>query len=234
MAKKKSFAILGANRFGLAVAQALDEKKQSVKVFDINEERLNLYVSEFESVDAIIMDTTNKLALERNGIIQFDYVIVSFGSSMETSILTILNLVDLGVENIIVNARDYNHKRILMALGIDEDYIVIPDEITGKLIATKSLFDIEGQVQSTDGDYSFTNIIVNDPKVIGVSIGEAGLYSNREFTIVQIKRSGKVVIPDEYTILKKDDLLVIFAKNNIIKDLTLKIRGEEEEHKGHL
>ncbi|WP_237243941.1 potassium channel family protein [Spiroplasma clarkii] len=185
-------------------------------------------MSEYESIDGIIMDTTNKVALEKNGIIQYDYVIVCFGSNMEASILTILNLIDLGVDNIIVNARDFNHKRILMALGIEEDSIVIPDEITGKLIATKSLFDIEGQVQSTDGDYSFTNIIVNDAKVIGRSISESGLTSNRDFTIVQIKRSGKVVIPDEYTILKKDDLLVIFAKNNIIRDLTIKIRGEEE------
>ncbi|AHI52473.1 potassium channel family protein [Spiroplasma culicicola] len=229
MAKKKSFAIIGANHFGLSVAQTLDEKKQHIKIFDINEEKLNLYVSEFESVEAIVLDTTNKNALERNGISQFDCVIVCFGSSMEASILTVLNLIDLGVENITVNARDKHHKRILLALGIEEDKVIIPDVMTGKLVATKSLFDIEGDVQSTDGEYSFTSIQVLDENVIDKTISENGLSTNKDFNIVQIKRNGKVVIPDEYTTLKEEDILIVFAKNTMINDLVIKIRGEIEE-----
>ncbi|QGS51573.1 potassium channel family protein [Spiroplasma tabanidicola] len=229
MAKKKSFAIIGASFFGLSVAQTLDEKKQYIKIFDINEEKLNLYAADFESAEAIVLDTTNKSALERNGIAQFDCVIVSLRSSMEASIITVLNLIDLGVENIIVNARDRHHKRILLALGIEEDKIIIPDVLTGKLIATKSLFDIDGDVQSTDGEYSFTNIIVKDEQIIDKTINEAGLSTNKDFNIVQIKRNGKIVIPDEYTALKEDDLLVVFAKNNIINNLIEKIRGADLE-----
>ncbi|AOG60078.1 potassium uptake protein KtrA [Spiroplasma helicoides] len=229
MAKKKSFAIIGSNFFGLSVAQTLDEKKQHIKMFDINEEKLNLYVSEFDSVEVVVLDSTNKSALERNGISQFDCVIVSLGSNMESSILTVLNLIDLGVENIIVNARDRRHKRILLALGISEDKVIIPDVLAGKLIATKTLFDIDGDVQSTDGEYSFTNIVVKEEQVIDKTISESGLTTNKDFNIVQIKRNGKIVIPDEYTALKEDDVLVVFAKNNMINDLILKIRGELEE-----
>ncbi|AUB31177.1 potassium channel family protein [Spiroplasma floricola] len=228
MARKKSFAIFGANYFGLSVAQTLDEKKQLIKIFDYDEEKLNLHINEFESVEGIVLDATNKNALEKNGIAQYDGVIVCFGGNMESSILTVLNLLDLGVENIIVKARDERHKRILLALGLEEDKVIIPDVITGKMVATKSLFDIESEVQSIDNEYVFTSITVKEEEVIDKSIFDAGLSSNKDFNIIQIKRNGKTLLPDEYTILKEGDILGVYAKNNIVNDLVLKIRGEQE------
>ncbi|AGR41824.1 potassium channel family protein [Spiroplasma diminutum] len=228
MARKKSFAIFGANYFGLSVAQTLDEKKQLIKIFDYDEERLNLHINQFESVEGIVLDATNKNALEKNGISQYDGVIVCFGGNMESSILTVLNLIDLGVENIIVKARDERHKRILLALGLEEDKVIIPDVITGKMVATKSLFDIESEVQSIDNEYVFTSITVYEEDIIDKSIFDAGLISNKDFNIIQIKRNGKTILPDEYTILKEGDILGVYAKNNVVNDLVLKIRGEQE------
>ncbi|AUM62369.1 potassium channel family protein [Spiroplasma monobiae] len=228
MARKKSFAIFGANYFGLSVAQTLDEKKQLIKIFDYDEEKLNLHINQFESVEGVVLDATNKNALEKNGINQYDGVIVCFGGNMESSVLTVLNLLDLGVENIIVKARDERHKRILLALGLDEDKVIIPDVITGKMVATKSLFDIESEVQSIDNEYVFTSIIVNEEEVIDKSIFDAGLTSNKDFNIIQIKRNGKTILPDEYTVLKEGDILGVYAKNNIVNDLVLKIRGDQE------
>ncbi|WP_342275495.1 TrkA family potassium uptake protein [Spiroplasma endosymbiont of Cantharis lateralis] len=228
MARKKSFAIFGANYFGLSVAQTLDERKQLIKIFDYDEERLNLYINQFESVEGVVLDATNKNALEKNGISQYDGVIVCFGGNMESSILTVLNLIDLGVENIIVKARDERHKRILLALGLEEDKVIIPDVITGKMVATKSLFDIESEVQSIDNEYVFTSITVYEEEIIDKSIFDAGLVSNKDFNIIQIKRNGKTILPDEYTILKEGDILGVYAKNNVVNDLVLKIRGEQE------
>ncbi|AKX33777.1 potassium uptake protein KtrA [Spiroplasma litorale] len=227
MARKKSFAILGANYFGLSVAQALDEKKQLIKIFDYNEEKLNKHINEFDSVEGVILDTTNKMALEKNGIVQFDGIIVCFGSNMESSILTVLNLIDLEVENIIVRARDEKHKRILIALGLDEDMVVIPDVMSARMVATKTLFDIESEVQSTDGEFVFTSIEVTNQEVINKKIFDVGLNPNKDFNIVQIKRNGKIVIPDEYTALKENDIVVVFARNNVVNDLALKIKGGE-------
>ncbi|WP_342258629.1 TrkA family potassium uptake protein [Spiroplasma endosymbiont of Dioctria linearis] len=228
MARKKSFAIFGANYFGLSVAQTLDERKQLIKIFDYDEERLNLHINQFESVEGVVLDATNKNALEKNGISQYDGVIVCFGGNMESSILTVLNLIDLGVENIIVKARDERHKRILLALGLEEDKVIIPDVITGKMVATKSLFDIESEVQSIDNEYVFTSITVHEEEIIDKSIFDAGLVSNKDFNIIQIKRNGKTILPDEYTILKEGDILGVYAKNNVVNDLVLKIRGEQE------
>ncbi|ASP27885.1 potassium uptake protein KtrA [Spiroplasma corruscae] len=228
MARRKSFAILGANYFGLSVAQALDEKKQLIKIFDYNEENMNKHINEFDSVEGVILDSTNKIALEKNGIVQFDGVVVCYGSNMESSILTVLNLIDLGVNNIIVRARDEKHKRILIALGLEEDMVIIPDVMSARMVATKTLFDIESEVQSTDGDFVFTSIEVTNKEIINKKIFDVGLNPNKDYNIVQIKRNGKIVIPDEYTVLKENDNIIIFARNHVVNDLVLKIRGDEE------
>lgn len=228
MARKKSFAIIGANSFGLSIAKTLDDKKQLVTIFDINEEKLNLNLSDLDSIEGIVIDSTNKSILEKNSVSQFDGVIVCFGTNMEASIVTVLNLLDLNVENIIAKARDERHKRILKAIGLDEQQIIIPDVITGQMVATKSLFDIESEVQSADGEFISTKITVLEQSIINKTIGECNLSPNKDFNIIQVRRSGKVVLPDNYTILKENDILTIYAKSTVVNDLVLKISGTRD------
>ncbi|AXK50805.1 potassium channel family protein [Spiroplasma alleghenense] len=227
MARKKSFAVIGANNFGIAVAKTLEDKKQSVVVFDFDEHRLNSHLAAMPGVVGIVLDATNKTSMEKAGIKQFDGIIVAFGSNMEVSIITVLNLLDLGIENIMAKAKDLRHKRILLALGLDENQVIIPDIISGKMVATRSMFDIDIDVQSVDDDFISTTMIVSDPGVIDKSIQESRLTANKEWNIIQIKRNGKVILPDEKTILKKDDQIVLFAKITAINDLILKIQGDE-------
>jgi len=61
MAKKKTFAIIGASNFSHSVVETLVNKRQQVTVFDSDEDRLALFLSNFDSiVDGIILDSTNK------------------------------------------------------------------------------------------------------------------------------------------------------------------------------
>ncbi|QHX36122.1 potassium uptake protein KtrA [Spiroplasma sp. TIUS-1] len=223
--KKKTFAIIGANNLGISIARELDKKKQLVNLFDINEDKLNLYMDEFEFVEGIIADCTIKRTLEKNGVGQFDSVIVCMGSNINSSLTVTLNLIDLGIDNFLVQTNDDKHKRMLLALGLKETQIIIPNEISGKLIATKSLFDIDVDVQSIDDEYIFVKLDLLEETNFDKTIQDNNLAANKEFTIVQIRRDGKIIIPDEYTMLKEKDLLYIFAKNTIINDLVLKICG---------
>ncbi|WP_338983231.1 TrkA family potassium uptake protein [Spiroplasma endosymbiont of Othius punctulatus] len=223
--KKKTFAIIGANNLGISIARELDKKKQLVNLFDINEEKLNLYIDEFEFVQGIIADCTIKRTLEKNGVDQFDSVIVCIGSNINSSLTIVLNLIDLGITNFLVQTTDDKHKRMLLALGLKETQIIIPNEISGKLIATKSLFDIDVDVQSIDDEYIFVKLDLLEELNFDKTIQDNNLASNKEFTIVQIRRDGKIILPDEYTVLKEKDVLYIFSKNTIINDLVLKICG---------
>ncbi|KAF5275449.1 hypothetical protein FQR65_LT16667 [Abscondita terminalis] len=214
MARKKSFAIIGANSFGLSIVKTLTDKRQMVTLFDYDEEKLNLHLGEFENLDQIILDSTNKVALEKNGISQYDGVIVCFGNNMEASIVTVLNLLDLNVENIIAKARDERHKRILKAIGLDEQQVMIPDVITGQMVAMKSLFDIDSEIQSADGEYISTKVTVLEPSILNQTIGDVDLSPNKDFNIMQIRQN---------------DILTIYAKSTVVNDLILKINGVGKE-----
>ncbi|PPE04152.1 potassium channel family protein [Williamsoniiplasma lucivorax] len=231
MIKKKSFAIIGASNFGISVLTTLTNKKQQVTIFDNDPEKLEKAIFGFDDVDTIILDSTNKNSLAKQGISQFDGVVVATGSNIESSLMTVLNLVDLKVKKIFVKARDEKHKRILMALGLNENQIITPDIIAGKIVATRATFDIDAdiEVQSIDDEYISTSLFIKSYEIIGKTLQEAGLSASKDFIIIQIKRKGKILIPDDYTVLKLDDIVVILSKPGVINELALKIQGEMQE-----
>jgi frataxin-like iron-binding protein CyaY len=118
MARRKSFAVIGVNNIGIYTTKSLLEKNQSVTLYDNDSEKLNKIIDdELNGAEGVIIDSTNKQALENNGLTQFDGVIVCFENSLETSVVTTLNLIELEIENIIVIAKNERHKKILLAIG---------------------------------------------------------------------------------------------------------------------
>ncbi|ATZ17771.1 potassium channel family protein [Mesoplasma melaleucae] len=234
MAKKKSIAIIGVSNFSLSVIKTLVDKKQQVTVFDYDEDKLNLQLSEFEyGVDVVVLDSTNKMALAKNGINAYDVVIVGVGTNIEAGLMTVLNLTDLECENIIVRARDEKHKRILTALGLSENQIILPDGLAGNIVAARSMFniDLHVDVQSIDEDFVSTTLNVTNHNIFNKTILAAGLSTTKDFNIIQIRRKGKVLLPDDYTELKENDDVVVFAKTTIINELAEKIQGGAKDKK---
>lgn len=234
MAKRKSIAVIGVSNFSLSVIKTLVEKKQHVTVFDYDEDKLNLHLSEFDyGVDTTILDSTSKTALARNGIVAFDVIIVGIGANIESGLMTVLNLVDLGCDNIIVKARDEKHKRILTALGLNENQVIIPDNIAGNIVAARAMFNIgfDVEVNSVDQDFISTSLILTNSDIFNKTIAESGLSSTKDFNIIQLRRKNKILIPDDYTELKEDDEIVVFAKTNIINELAEKIQGQAKDSK---
>ncbi|WP_338969938.1 TrkA family potassium uptake protein [Spiroplasma endosymbiont of Labia minor] len=229
MARKKSFAVIGANNFGMAVVRSLIEKKQNVVLFDQSEVKLNTQLGEFEEVDGIVLDSTSKGALEKAGITQFDGIVVSFGTSLEVSITTVLNLIDLDPNlNIIAKARDVRHKRILKAVGLDDGQVIIPDTISGKIISTRVLYDIDVDIQSAGEDFVSTKLVVREPELFGKTINEADLTANKDWSIISIVRKHKVILAENDSILQEGDKLFLFVRTSLVNELILKIQGNTE------
>ena len=96
---KQQYAVIGLGRFGISVARRLHEAGQEVLGIDVNEERVEdaeLYVTH-----AVVADSTDEKALTSIGIRNFDCVIVAIGNDMQSSILTVMILKDLGVKKVI-------------------------------------------------------------------------------------------------------------------------------------
>ena len=92
----KQYAVIGLGRFGVSVARKLYEAGHEVLGIDINEERVE--DAEQYVTHAVVADTTEEKALNSIGIRNFDCVIVAIGIDMQSSILTVSLLKELGIK----------------------------------------------------------------------------------------------------------------------------------------
>lgn len=211
------YCIIGIGRFGNSVASELQKNGHDVLVIDKDEQVLRSIANEVAYT--MILDATDENALLEASINHFDTVVVGMGEShMNNSILTCMNLQNIGVKNIIAKANGHQHEKVLKKLGVNS--VVRPETDMGKRIAHKisnnALLDyielsdnvrIEGyNVKGCFSKYSNRSIIdINLRKKFGINI-------------VSIKRDDELIIPESNTIILEHDLLIIVGTNeNLIK-----------------
>jgi trk system potassium uptake protein len=137
----KSFLIIGAGRFGAAVAETLYQAGQDVVVVDIDEhavERVMTHVTQ-----ALIADGTEERALRDLGVANFDAVVVAIGDHLEASVLATAAAKDAGARRVVAKAPTSLAERILRRVGADQ--VVRPERDMGVRLAqhlvTPSLVD---------------------------------------------------------------------------------------------
>lgn len=99
------FGIIGMGRFGSALAKTLLEAGKDVLVIDNNESNMKQIRNLTEN--AFILEEFDKDSLEETGIQNCETVIVCISSKIEASILTTLNLINMGVPKVIAKAGSF-------------------------------------------------------------------------------------------------------------------------------
>ena len=113
--KKKTYAVIGLGRFGMPLATKLAQSGAEVIGIDMDEERVRAFrdFSEY----AFVAKNLTKEVLEDIGIQDCDLAVVCIGSRVETSILVTLNILNLGVPNVIAKASSAEQGEVLKRLG---------------------------------------------------------------------------------------------------------------------
>ena len=93
------FAIIGLGRFGLALARKLADAGEEVMVIDSDENKLRQVRSHVK--DAFRLGKLTKEALEDTGIGACGTAVVCIGERIDVSLLTTLNVLNLGVSRVI-------------------------------------------------------------------------------------------------------------------------------------
>ena len=107
----KSYGIIGLGRFGSALAVELAKSGAEPLVIDGNEEKVREMREYTEN--AFVVSSFDKKTLSETGIQNCDVVVVCIGEKMDTSILTTLNVVSLGVPTVISKAASAEQGEIL-------------------------------------------------------------------------------------------------------------------------
>ncbi len=115
-----SFGVIGLGRFGAALAKSLAEEGKEVIVIDKDEAKVKelRYYTEY----AFVADDLSMATLQEVGIQNCDVVVVCIGEKIDTSILTTMHVVDLGVPKVIAKALSPDQGAVLKKLGADVVY----------------------------------------------------------------------------------------------------------------
>ena len=204
---KQQYAVIGLGRFGISVARRLHEAGQEVLGIDLNEERIDdaeLYVTH-----AVIADSTDEKALAAIGIRNFDCVIVAIGNDIQSSILTVMILKDLGVKKVIAKALGRLHGKVLDRIGAD--WIVYPERDMGERVANQLLSPNMLNYIELSKEYNIEEIMIPE-RMAEKSLKELNIRAKYNVSAIAVFRSGNIIIspsPDE--IIHKGDLLVMIG-----------------------
>ena len=120
--EKMSYGIVGLGRFGYALATELAQSGAEILVIDRDEEKIRELREYTEN--AYVVKRLDKNVLTDTGIQNCDVAVVCVGEQMDTSILTVLNLVSMGIPKVIAKAASAEHGLILEKLGAE---VVFPE-----------------------------------------------------------------------------------------------------------
>ncbi len=209
---KRLFGVIGLGRFGFNVAKTLAEGGAEVIACDIDEEKVK-QVSELVH-QAFILDATDEKALRESGIANADMVIVSIGENIEASILVVVQLMELGVKEIIAKAVNPLHGRILERLGVSR--VIHPERDMAIRLAHSLLMG--GFIEEIPIAESYSIFEMKPPQRLhNKSLGELDLRRKYDITVLAIKRGERFIVnPSAEELILPDDILVVLGRSEKI------------------
>lgn len=221
---KKNFGVIGLGKFGYNMAITLEKLGQQVMAFDKSEYEVET-VKDFVTC-AQILDSTDLSALENSGISVCETVIVCIGESVEDNFLTVLNLKELGIKNIISNAETDQEGRILEKIGAAK--VVFPEKESAIRLANQLVSSDILEFIEVSPDYQVTEI--NAPsKFLNKELKELHLRGDYKILIIAIKRGDQnIIIPSSEEVILKGDVLVIVGPTKEILNFSRKFNGVEK------
>lgn len=210
---KKNVFIIGLGRFGESLAINLHNNDQNVNVMDVDEKKVREITSSYNFAGALIVNATNLDALESTAVKLADHVVVAM-SSIEDSILTCVNLRDLGVKNITAKAKNKTHKRVLKSLGIRD--IVFPEENAANLVANQILED-DVRILIQGKDNTVIKLTVSNDKLINKPIYSIQSDYFKIFALIRNEQDAETKFFIDNEVIKKLDKLYVICPNNKIK-----------------
>ena len=205
--KDKSFAVIGAGRFGQSVAKTLYSLGHEVLVIDRNEEVVQA-MSKY-CTHAIIGDGRDENVLNAGGIRNFDVAIVAVGADFQASVLISVMLKEVGIPYVIAKVQSEIHGRVLEKVGVDN--IIFPERDSGVRLARNLSLNNFVDYMELSPDYSIAEIHCPESWV-GKSLTELDIRSTYGVNVMAIKNESHInVSPTAQDRLAAGDVLIVMA-----------------------
>ena len=205
--KKRTYAVFGLGRYGMAVARELVDNGMEVIAVDDNQEIVNDAAAFLPMCKCA--DVTDADVIARLGISEIDMVIVCMAGNLEASVMAVTLCKEAGVKNVVAKCGSEMHQKILLRVGAD--HVVFPEKESGVRLAKNLLSSGFIDMLSLSDDVSIVEITVRD-EWVGKNLIELNLRKKHGLNIVAIKTGERVnvnVNPEEP--LDKSMTLIVIA-----------------------
>jgi len=214
-----SYVVIGVGRFGFHIAQGLAKEGVNVTAVDNNPEQIR-EIGEYVQ-DAIILDSTDMHALKEAGIGNMDVAVVSIGEDIESSLLTVMALKELGVETVIAKAITEIHGKILSKLNVTK--VVYPEKESALRLVKGVVQNLNYETINLSITMKIAKILV-PPFLLGVSILSPMFKEELGVNPIAYKHKGAWYTSFEKdNVLEKGDILVVLGDTSHINALSKKV-----------
>ena len=189
MSMKKSYAVFGLGRYGIAVARELADNGAEVIAVDCDERIVNAAAAELPICKCA--DITDPEVIRQLGISNVDVVIIAMANNLEASVMAVTLCKEIGVKTVIAKCANEMHQKILSRVGADK--VVFPENESGIRLAKNLLSSGFVDMVSLAKNVSMIELDVK-PEWCGKNLIELNLRKKYSINVVALRRGDMVSV----------------------------------------
>ena len=215
MSKKKTYAVFGLGRYGIAVARELVRNGMEVIAVDSDERIVNAASDDLPICKCA--DVTDPDVIRQLGIANVDVVIISMATNLEASVMAVTLCKEIGVKTVIAKSANEMHQKILSRVGADR--VVFPENESGIRLAKNLLSSGFVDMVSLAKNVSMIELDVKQ-EWVGKNLIQLNLRKKYSINVVAIRRADMVSVDiDPHALLQADEKLIVIANTEKLSKL---------------
>lgn len=224
----KKFAVIGLGRFGQKMAIALAMSGAEVIAIDKNRDEIELIRDQVSL--AVRLDSTDEEALKAQGVHKVDVAIIGIGQGhgqgFESAVLTVVNLKQMGIEQIYTRAESLLAGEVFSKVGATK--VIYPEVESAERWAYKLIAPQIGEKIDFAPGYSLARIKA-PASFDGMTVMDLQLRQKYSVNLVAIKRKEDtkvkkstkeiVNVPMPNTVINEGDILMVAGSEEDLASL---------------
>jgi trk system potassium uptake protein TrkA len=214
---KKRYAVIGLGLLGRTVARELAARGAEVIAVDVN---LKLVQSLADEVTvAVRLDSTDREALEAQGVGSVDAAVVAIGENFQAAVLTTALLKELGVPRVISRAVTEEEAKILKLVNADQ--VVLVEEWVARRLAQQVMSPSLTEVVEITPGMSIARIETSE-SMRGKTLASLSFRQRYGLNVLSVIKRGEAALPpshlpDPDAVLEEGDVLVVEGTEEAIE-----------------
>lgn len=211
--KGDSVVVIGLGRFGSAVAQSLMRMGHDVMGIDREADPVQEWADLL--THAVQADSTNVSVMRQLGVADFTHAVVGIGTDLASSLMTVMALTELGIQDIWVKALTPEHGQIAQRIGAH--HVVFPEADMGERVAHLVSGRMMDYIEFDDG-FAIAKVHA-PPPIHGQVLGESRVREKFGVTVVGVKRAHEdFQHATPSTLVLADDLLIVSGPTRRVEE----------------